>query len=182
MRAVLTELSERRHRTNLPKKSRLAAISLGYKQPKTRLSAGTKKPVRSSLALLSSLAVQIVLIMVFIRLLAHFRSAGDLGLREIFDKVLRTATSVESAARTAADTFEQINLEVHYAADISARRLEDADRVTGEVVKTVEHINRSVDTVFSWPFREALAWSAGLRSASMALFKKRDDSNEGRKR
>ena len=28
-------------------RSRLAAISLGYKQPKTRLSAGTKKPVRS---------------------------------------------------------------------------------------------------------------------------------------
>ena len=47
MRAVLTGLSGRGRRTNSPMESRLAAIPLGYKQPKTRLRVGTKKPVRS---------------------------------------------------------------------------------------------------------------------------------------
>jgi len=37
----------REHPTNPPTKSSLAAISLGYKQPKTHPRVGTKKPVRS---------------------------------------------------------------------------------------------------------------------------------------
>ena len=49
MRAVLTGHLGRGPRTNSPMRSRLAAISLGYKQPKTRLRFGTKKPVRSIL-------------------------------------------------------------------------------------------------------------------------------------
>src|ERR1700679_1068582 len=47
MRAVLTGLSESGHPTNSPMESRLAAIPLGIKQPKTRLGVGTKNPVRS---------------------------------------------------------------------------------------------------------------------------------------
>ena len=40
-------LSGRRRPTNSPMRSRLAAIPLGYKQPKTHPRVGTKKPVRS---------------------------------------------------------------------------------------------------------------------------------------
>src|SRR5277367_5396143 len=47
MRVVLTDLSGRRRPTNSPRKSRLAAISLGDKQPKTHPRLGMKKPVRS---------------------------------------------------------------------------------------------------------------------------------------
>src|ERR1700722_16543724 len=47
MRVALTGLSGRRRPTNSPRKSRLAAISLGHKQPKTHLEVGTKKPGRS---------------------------------------------------------------------------------------------------------------------------------------
>ena len=43
MRAVLTGLSGRGPRTNSPMRSRLAAISLGHKQPKTRLESWYKK-------------------------------------------------------------------------------------------------------------------------------------------
>jgi len=45
-------------RTNSPMESRLAAIPLGNKQPKTRLRAGTKKPVRSIVNSLSLPLVQ----------------------------------------------------------------------------------------------------------------------------
>src|ERR1700688_4004754 len=48
MRVALTGLSGRRRPTNSPRKSRLAAISLGHKQPKTHLEVGTKKPGRST--------------------------------------------------------------------------------------------------------------------------------------
>src|ERR1700690_2201908 len=47
MRVALTGLSGRRRPTNLPRKSRLAAISLRYEQPKTHPRLGIKKPVRS---------------------------------------------------------------------------------------------------------------------------------------
>src|SRR5712675_692208 len=47
MRVALTGLSGRRRPTNLQRKSRLAAISWSYKQPKTHLEVGTKKPGRS---------------------------------------------------------------------------------------------------------------------------------------
>src|ERR1700691_172968 len=57
MRAVLTGLSESGHPTNSPMESRLAAIPLGIKQPKTRLRVGTKKPVRS---LVNSLSLRLV--------------------------------------------------------------------------------------------------------------------------
>ena len=45
MRVALTGLSGRRRPTNSPRKSRLAELSLGYEQPKTRPRVGTKKPV-----------------------------------------------------------------------------------------------------------------------------------------
>src|SRR6185437_7800972 len=48
MRAVLTGHSERRRRTSSPVRSRLAAISLGNKQPKTHPRVGTKKQGRSN--------------------------------------------------------------------------------------------------------------------------------------
>jgi len=47
MRAVLTGPSGRGPRANSPTRSRLAAISLGHKQPKTYPRVGKKKPVRS---------------------------------------------------------------------------------------------------------------------------------------
>jgi hypothetical protein len=46
MRAVLTRLSESRCRTNSPVRLWLAVISWRYKQPKTHLNVGTKKPAR----------------------------------------------------------------------------------------------------------------------------------------
>src|SRR5271170_4494435 len=46
------------HRANSPMRSRLAAISLGYKQPKTRPRVGTKTPVRSLVNSLSRRLVQ----------------------------------------------------------------------------------------------------------------------------
>src|SRR5450631_1366041 len=58
MRAVLTGLSERRRRTSSPVRSRLAAISLGNKQPKTRPRVGTKKQGRSQVNSLSFHLVQ----------------------------------------------------------------------------------------------------------------------------
>jgi hypothetical protein len=57
-RVVLTGHSGRGPRTNSPMRSRLAAISLGYKQPKTRPRVGTKKPVRSRVNSLSLAVVQ----------------------------------------------------------------------------------------------------------------------------
>src|SRR6185437_3307545 len=48
MRVALTGLSGRRHPKNSPRESRLAAISLRHKQPKTRPRDGTEKPVRSA--------------------------------------------------------------------------------------------------------------------------------------
>ena len=50
MRAVLTGLSGRGRRTNSPMRLRLAATSLGYKQPKTHPRVGTKNQVRSAAA------------------------------------------------------------------------------------------------------------------------------------
>ena len=58
MRVVLTGLLGRRRRTNSPMKSRLAATSLGHKQPKTHLEVGTKNPVRSQVNSLSFHLVQ----------------------------------------------------------------------------------------------------------------------------
>jgi hypothetical protein len=45
MRTVLAGLSGSGHRMNSPMRSRLAAISLGYKQPKTRPRVGIRQPV-----------------------------------------------------------------------------------------------------------------------------------------
>ena len=58
MRVALTGLSGRRHPKNLPMRSRLAAISLRHKQPKTRPRDGTEKPVRSVMYTLSRPLVQ----------------------------------------------------------------------------------------------------------------------------
>lgn len=134
-----------------------------------------------SLALIVSLAVQIFVMAVFIRLLMRLRPApGGWGLREIFDKTLQAAISIDRAARTACEMLEQINPPVRHAASISERRLAHADRVAGEVLTTIERINYNVGTIAGWPFREVFAWSAGLRSASTALFKKQIDCSKGR--
>jgi len=135
-----------------------------------------------SLALISSVVVQIILMFIFVRLLALVRpvTGSGPGLREIFDKVLQAATAVDRAARAAGDTLEQISLQVHHVANISEKRLADADRVAGEVLTTVERINHNVGAVTGWPFREAMALSAGLRTGATALFTRRHRSTEGR--
>lgn len=133
------------------------------------------------LALILSLAVQIFVMAIFIRLLTRLQPApGAPGLREFFDKSLQAAINVDRAARAAGEMLEQINPQVRHIANISERRLAHADRVAGEVLTTIESINRNVDTVASWPLREGSAWSAGLRSASIAMFKKQRDSTKGR--
>jgi hypothetical protein len=57
-RHVLTGRSGSGHRTNLPMRSRLAAISLDHKQPKTHLDSGTKTSGRSNLETFSLAVVQ----------------------------------------------------------------------------------------------------------------------------
>jgi hypothetical protein len=78
-----------------------------------------------SLALISSVMVQIV------RLLAMVRpvTGSGPGLREIFDKAFQAATAVDRAARAAGDILEQISRQVHHSANVSVKRLAYADRV-----------------------------------------------------
>jgi hypothetical protein len=135
----------------------------------------------ASLALILSLALQIFLMAIIIRFLKFLQLApGGPGLREILDKTHQAVINVDRAARAAGEVLEQINPQVRHAANISERRLAQADRVAGEVLTTIERINHNIGTVAHWPFREAFAWSSGLRSGSTALFKKHRDSGKGR--
>lgn len=135
-----------------------------------------------SLALICSVMLQIVLMTVIVRLLAMARriTGGGAGINEIFDKVLHAATAIDRAAGAAGDTLEQLNLQINHMSNISEKRLADADRVAGEVLTTVERINHDVAAFTGWPFREAMAWSAGLKTGATVLFRSRNRSIAGR--
>jgi hypothetical protein len=79
------------------------------------------------------------------------------------------------------ELLEEIRPAVEQAAIVSERHLAHADQVIGEVLGDVERINQGVHkvpAVVGSPFREAHAFSSGIRSAAATLFRRAVTSNK----
>ena len=130
-----------------------------------------------SVALIASVAIQLFIIG---RLLVLVRfSLGRHNLHEIVDKAFDALDRVDRTTEAANQLLEQIRPTVDQVAGISQRQLPRADQVVGEVLTSVQRINHDVNAAISWPSREAHAWSAGVRSALSALFRKDGDPTKG---
>ena len=75
----------------------------------------------------------------------------------------------------------QIRPTAEQAAIVSRQQLVHADQVIEEVLEDVERINQGVHNVAAavrFPFREAFALSAGIRSATATFFNRAGNSSK----
>ncbi len=135
-----------------------------------------------SLALIASIAVQIFLMAIFIRLLSILRpKPGQRGIHQIADRALEAIENTNRAMKAAVNMLEEIKPVVNQAASVSRRQLSHADQVLGDALDGVARIQRDVSIVRNWPIREARALSAGVINGMFAFFRGNGAANKGQK-
>ena len=132
------------------------------------------------LALLS--AIQLFTITFLIRLANLVKPApGAPGIHEIAARIMETIEGMHRAAKITTELLGQIRPTVEQAAIVSRRQLAHADQVIEEVLEDVERINQGVHNVAGavrFPFREAFALSAGIRTATATFFNRAGNSSK----
>jgi hypothetical protein len=92
-----------------------------------------------------------------------------------------TMERMHRAAKITTELLDQFRPTVEQAAIVSRRQLAHSDQVIEEVLEDVERINEGVHNVAAavrFPFREAFALSAGIRSATATFFRRTGNSGK----
>ena len=132
------------------------------------------------LALVS--VIQLFIIAFLIRLSNQVKLApGGPRPEEIAGGIMETMEGMHRAAKITTELLDQIRPTVEQTAIVSRRQLAHADQVIEEVLEDVERINEGVHdvaTAVRFPFREAFALSAGMRSATATFFRRAANSGK----
>jgi uncharacterized protein YoxC len=128
------------------------------------------------------IAVQLFIIAFLVRLSKVLKPVpGSPGLRDIAARIMETTEGVNRVAKTATQLLDQIRPAVDQVASVSRRHVAHADHVIDDVLNDVERVNQqfhNLAAAVSLPLREALALSAGIRSAAAMFFRRAGNSTK----
>ena len=133
------------------------------------------------LALLSAIQLFIITFLIRLANLVKPTPGAPPGIHEIAARIMETMEGMHRAAKITTELLGQISPTVEQAAIVSRRQLAHADQVIEEVLEDVERINQGVHYVAAavrFPFREAFALSAGIRSATATFFNRAGNSSK----